>query len=44
MLLDLVPWALLALLLPPPAGLCLPVAGLLAPRLRAAWAARARCP
>jgi len=37
MLLDLVPWALLALLLPPPAGLCLPVAGLLVPRLRAAW-------
>jgi ComEC/Rec2-related protein len=35
--LDLVPWALTALLLPPPAGLCVPLAGLLVPRLRAAW-------
>lgn len=35
--LDLVPWALLALLLPPPAGLCVPLAGLLVPRLRAPW-------
>jgi ComEC/Rec2-related protein len=34
---DLVPWALLALLLPPPAGLLAPLAGLLHARLRVAW-------